>query len=123
MRSIFLVLALAGCAAPRAAKVAPPTSAASAPMRAVPSRESAKLAAALDEAGRAITVGNFVVADKQIAAATALAGDDPHLAYVVARVEATRFVYGGDLDHAASAFVAVIPKLAKHPELSDEFWA
>lgn len=34
-----------------------------------------------------------------------------------------RFVYSGDLDRAAAAFVAVIPTLAKHPELPDEFWS
>jgi hypothetical protein len=36
---------------------------------------------------------------------------------------ATRHVYAGDFDRAAAAFVAVMPALAKHPELSDEFWA
>lgn len=65
----------------------------------------------------------MATADKQIAAATAAAGDDAHLAYLVARVRATRFVYSSDLDRAGAALVAVIPALARHPELQDEFWA
>jgi hypothetical protein len=32
-------------------------------------------------------------------------------------------VYAGDFDRAAAALLAVIPSLAKHPELPDEFWA
>jgi hypothetical protein len=37
-------------------------------------------------------------------------------------MRATRYVYAGDFDRAAAAFVAVLPALAKHPELQDEFW-
>jgi len=62
-------------------------------------------------------------ADKQIAAAAAVAGDDAHLGYLVARIRAARFVYAGDFEHAAAALVAIIPTLAKHPELADEFWS
>jgi hypothetical protein len=43
--------------------------------------------------------------------------------YLAARVGAARFVHVGDFDHAAAALVAVIPALAKHPELPDEFWS
>ena len=50
-------------------------------------------------------------------------GRGAHLAYLVARLRATRFVYAGDFEHAAAALVAVIPALAKHPELADEFWS
>jgi integrase len=38
-------------------------------------------------------------------------------------VRATRFVYAGDFDRAAAAFVAVMPSLARRPELPDEFWS
>ncbi len=62
-------------------------------------------------------------ADEQIALAVAAAGDDPHLAFLVARVRATRFAYAGDFERAGAALAAVIPALAKHPELSDEFWS
>jgi hypothetical protein len=78
---------------------------------------------ALDAASRSIAAGDSAAADKQLAVAGAAAGDDPHLAYLVARVRATRFVYTGDFDRAAGALVAVIPALARHPELRDEFWA
>ncbi len=78
---------------------------------------------AVDAAGRAIAAGDMATADKQLAAATAAAGDDAHFAYLVARVRATRFVYSSDLDRAGAALVAVIPALASHPELPDEFWA
>jgi hypothetical protein len=55
--------------------------------------------------------------------AVGVAGDDAHLSYLAARVGAARFVHVGDFDHAAAALVAMIPALAKHPELPDEFWA
>ena len=42
-------------------------------------------------------------------AAAVMAGDDAHLAFLVARLRATRFVYTGDFEHAAAALVAVIP--------------
>jgi hypothetical protein len=78
---------------------------------------------ALEAAGKAIAAGDGATADKQIAAAAASMGEDAHLQYLVARARATRFAYAGDFDRAASAFVEVIPSLAKHPELPDEFWA
>lgn len=78
---------------------------------------------ALDKAVTAVAGGNLAEADKQIAAAAALAGEDAHLEYLVARLRATRFVSAGDFDRAAASFVAVIPALAKHPELPDEFWS
>jgi hypothetical protein len=68
-------------------------------------------------------VGDVATADKQIAAAEAAVGDDAHLAYLVAYMSATRFVYAGDFERAAATFVAIIPTLAKHPELPDEFWS
>ncbi|HSQ67454.1 MAG TPA: hypothetical protein VLM85_29790 [Polyangiaceae bacterium] len=61
-------------------------------------------------------------ADKQLAAAEKAAADDPHFAYLVARVRATRFVVAGDFDRAGAAYATVIPTLARHPELPDEFW-
>jgi len=78
---------------------------------------------ALDAAGKAIAAGDMAAADKQIAAAAAAAGDDAHLGYLVARVRATRFVYAGDFERGAAAFVSVMPILARHPELPDEFWS
>jgi hypothetical protein len=78
---------------------------------------------ALDAAEKAIAVGDVATADKQIAAAEAVVGDDAHLAYLVAYMSATRFVYAGDFERASAAFAAIIPTLAKHPELADEFWS
>lgn len=78
---------------------------------------------ALDAAAKAIAAGDPASADKPIAAAAAAAGDDAHLAYLVARLKATRFVSSGDLDRAADALLDVIPALSGHPELADEFWA
>ena len=78
---------------------------------------------ALDAAGKAIAAGDVARADRQIAAAEAAAGEDAHLAYLVAHIRATRFVYAGDFERAAAAFVAIISLLAKHPELPDEFWS
>jgi hypothetical protein len=63
------------------------------------------------------------MADRHLATAAAAAGDDAHLGYLVARVRAERFVYAADFERAAAAFVGVIPTLARHPELSDEFWS
>jgi hypothetical protein len=92
-----------------------------------PDKEPPPLPRALEDAlaaaGKAIAAGDPIDADKAIDAAAAVAGDDPHLAYLVAHVRAARFVYSGDFERAAAAFVAVIPALAKHPELADEFWA
>ncbi len=74
-------------------------------------------------ATKAIGLRDMVAADKEIAAAAAAAGDDPHLGYIVAHVRAARYVHVNDFEHAAAAFGAVIPTLAKHPELADEFWS
>ncbi len=81
------------------------------------------LRAALDAAGKAIAAGNMTEADQQIAAATAAAGDNAHLQHMVARTRATRFAYTLEFESAAQAYLAVIPELARHPELPDEFWA
>jgi hypothetical protein len=78
---------------------------------------------ALDAANKAIAASDWATADKQIALASQAAGEDAHLAYLVARVRAARYVNAGDFERAAAAYVAVIPTLAKHPELQDEFWA
>ena len=78
---------------------------------------------AFEAARKAIASGDLATADKQIDGAARAAGDDPHLAYLVARLRATRFAYSGDFERAATAIVAVIPALAKHPELPDEFWS
>jgi hypothetical protein len=77
----------------------------------------------LASAAKAVEVGDYAAADRQLAVASAAAGDDTHLLYLVARMRATRFAYAGDFEHAAAALVAIIPELAKHPESSDEFWA
>lgn len=38
-------------------------------------------------------------------------------------MRAARFVQSGDFERAASSLTDVIPVLARHPELSDEFWS
>jgi len=81
------------------------------------------LATALDDALAAIEGGDAATADAKLSAADALVGGDAHLAYLVARVRATRFVQVGDFERAAQTFVALIPTLAEHPELRDEFSA
>jgi hypothetical protein len=78
---------------------------------------------ALDAAEKAIAAGDAAASDKHLAAADALAGDDAHLDYLVARGRAARFAHTGDFEHAAAALVSVIPAIAQHPELPDEFWA
>ena len=78
---------------------------------------------ALAAADKAIAASDWNEADKRLAAASTAAGNDAHLGYLVARVKATRFAVAGDFEHAAAAYVAVIPALAKHPELPDEFWS
>ena len=111
---------------PVAPTSAPVTSATAAPVASSPPEPPPPPPAfqeALDAAGKAIAAGDAARADRQIATAEAAAGDDAHLAYLVARIRATRFVYTGDLERAAGAFVAVISSLAKHPELPDEFWS
>ncbi|HEX4515878.1 MAG TPA: hypothetical protein VH054_20155 [Polyangiaceae bacterium] len=82
-----------------------------------------ELVTALDGATKAIASRDWPAADKQLATATTAAADDAHLAYLVARVRAVRWASVNDFEKAASAFVAVIPSLAKRPELKDEFWA
>jgi hypothetical protein len=113
--------------APSNAAVPPAPSASIAPAPAPSSTPPATLPAgfeqALDDASKAIAARDTASADKQLAAASAMAGDDAHLAYLVAHLRATRFVYSGEFDRAASAFLAVIPALAAHPELGDEFWS
>lgn len=83
----------------------------------------AALTAALEAADAALAANNLAAADKALALATTAAGSEPHFAYLVARAKATRFVQAHDFERAAAALVAVIPTLAKHPELRDEFWA
>jgi hypothetical protein len=78
---------------------------------------------ALDAAAKAIASNDAGTIDARMVAATAAAGDDPHLRFAVAHLQAARFARTGDFDRAASAFVALMPTLAKHPELSDEFSA
>jgi hypothetical protein len=111
---------------PTAAPPAPATSAGATSLASPPPEPPPPppaLREALDAAAKAIAAGDAASADKQIAAAAASAGDDAHLAYLVAHLRATRFVYSGDLDRAADALLDVIPALAGHPELSDEFSA
>jgi hypothetical protein len=100
------------------ASAAPPASASPEPGPPPPAFEKA-----LDAAGKAIAANDVAGADKQLAAAETLAGDDAHLAFFVAHTRAARFVHVGDFEHAAAALVTVIPTLAKHPELPDEFWS
>jgi hypothetical protein len=137
---LFLPLVVAACAPAPVARVAPlPTTtcavAASPPPQPTTPEPPPKIPTpeptpppkafqeALDAAGKAIAANDTAAADKQVAAATALAADDAHLSYLVARVRAARFVHAGDFEHAAAALVAVMPTLAKHPELPDEFWS
>lgn len=51
------------------------------------------------------------------------AADDPHKLHVDARAKAAKAAEAGDLEAAANALVTIMPMLAKHPELQDEFWA
>jgi hypothetical protein len=74
-------------------------------------------------AEKAIASGDFALADRQLDAAAATTADDAHLLFVVALYRATRFTYAGDFEHAGVALGSVIPELAKHPELPDEFSA
>lgn len=55
--------------------------------------------------------------------AAAPPSDDPHKLHLDARARAAKAAEAGDLEAAASALVAIMPALAKHPELQDEFWA
>ena len=83
----------------------------------------AALVTALDAALTAIGAGDGSAADAHLTTADQVAGDDAHLGYLVARVRATRFAQTADYDRAAAALLTVIPALAKHPELRDEFSA
>lgn len=99
------------------------TASATTPAPPPPREPPPALASALDLATKAIAASDWANADKQLAAATTAAGDDAHFAYLVARVRAVRWAMVTDFEKAAAAFGAVIPSLAKHPELKDEFWA
>jgi tetratricopeptide (TPR) repeat protein len=104
---------------------APSTSSASAAASAAsePPALPKALALTLDAAMTAITKGDWKAADDALAKADELAGKEAHCAYVVARVRADRFAEVGDFERAGATLTAVIPLLAKHPELSDEFGA
>src|SRR3954471_9542029 len=138
MRSFLAaLLSLCACGAPAAAPAAPApsTCADSTPPPPSPKKEepapepktsiapSPALKDALAAAEKAIAANDMATADQKIAAAESATGDDVHLQHMVARMKATRFVYAADFDRAGAALLAVIPSLAKHPELSDEFWA
>lgn len=107
-------------AVPQAAASASASTPAPAPPSAPP---PAAFTTALDAANKAIAAGDYATADKQLDAAASAASSDAHLRFLVAHERATRFVSAHDFEHAAAAFVAVIPELARHPESSDEFWA
>jgi hypothetical protein len=74
-------------------------------------------------AEKAIGAGDYALADRLLDSAGVAAGDDAHLLFIVALYRATRFAYSGDVDRAAAALTSVIPIVAKHPELPDEFSA
>lgn len=88
-----------------------------------PPAPPAALRDALAAAEKAIVAKDFAAADPKLTAAEAAAGGDAHFLSLVARTRATRFAVAGDFDRAAAAFVAVMPALAKRPDLPDEFWA
>jgi len=135
----FALVGLAACGSPPAPVAAAPTATCSAapapptppPVATVappvappePPAPPPALKRALDAAAQAIASSDWPTADKELAAAEAAAGAEAHFAYLVARTRATRFAYAGDFERAAAAFGAVIPTLAKHPELRDEFWS
>ena len=104
-----------------AAPAVPEPPAAPAPVQ--PRQPPRNLQEALDAARNAIAAGDLVGADKQLAVADSAADSDAHLSYLIARTRATRFVYANDFERAAEVYLAVIPTLAKHPELPDEFWS
>jgi hypothetical protein len=74
-------------------------------------------------ADMAINAGDYAAADRQIDAAASAGGADAHLHFIVALYRATRFTYSGDIGRAAAALTSIIPEVAKHPELPDEFSA
>lgn len=78
---------------------------------------------ALERAHKALAANDMATADKALATAETEAHDDAHLLYLLTRVRATRFAVSNDFENAAKAFGTVMPKLAAHPELADEFWA
>jgi len=123
---------LAGCASvsagatslagsPAKAGSSPPGSAPSSP--AEPPQPPATLKQTLDAAAAAVAAGDLSKADRAIASAAETAGDNAHFKYLVARTRAMRYVVASDLDRAGAAFIEVIPTLAQHPELIDEFWS
>jgi hypothetical protein len=118
----------AGAASPAVPRASSPSpSSPSPPAASPPSRPElpppAAFQAALDAARSAIGAGDLATADRHLAAAASAAGDDAHLAFLVAHERALRYARAGELEQAAASFVAVIPALARHPELQDEFWS
>ena len=111
-------------AAPAAQVAAPPAPPPPPPAQAPAPREPPPaFLQALDAARAAIVAADYGAAERHLDAAAKLVGDDAHLAFLVAHHRATRFACTADFERAAAALVAVLPELAKHPELSDEFWA
>jgi hypothetical protein len=111
--------AVAGPAAPASTAPTAPLL----PPPAEPASPPSALKEALAAAAKAVAAGEYAKADQQIAVAAVAAGDDAHFLSLVARTRAMRHVYAGDFDRAAAAFLDVIPTLARHPELIDEFWS
>ena len=127
---VVLLLVLSACARPPGNGAAPaPSSSTACPSSSRPSAPPepplppAALETALDAALTAIAAGDYPAADGQLKTADSIASGDAHLAYLVARVRATRFAEAADFDRAAAALLSAIPALAKHPELRDEFSA
>jgi hypothetical protein len=123
---VALVALPAACASTPVAPTAPLAAAGAtnvAPSPPALAHPPAPLKEALDAAVKAVAAGDSAAADRHIASAAAAAGDNAHFIYLVARARALHYVYAGDLDRAAAAFIEVIPTLARHPELIDEFWS
>jgi hypothetical protein len=122
--SIVVAPLVAACASQPApcVAVAPPTSAipAAAPP-ACPSGSASAGTTAAAPASSSASASAPAVAPPP--AASAQAPDDPHPRFLDAYHRATSFASARDFEHAAAAFVAVIPDLARHPESADEFWA
>ena len=110
-------------AAPAASTSAPSTSSSVANAPADPAPPPPALEKELDAALVAIDAGDWAAADQHLKTADGIAAGDAHFSFFVARVRATRFAESGDYEAAAAAILAVIPALAKHPELHDEFSA
>ena len=123
------ILALGACrrsSTPTVATTCPSiaaTSSASAGTWQEPPDPPPALVEALDAALDAIDAHDMTKADAKLAAADALVRGDAHLSFLVARVRATRYAEAGDFERAAQTFVALMPSLAAHPELPDEFSA